>query len=346
MASSHMMRALSEMAKHGGNYFGQVHGENLKSKRVSEARAEADRVKKEGWGRDDELLEESKAYNAELKEEEWARQDSVVNKANSHQYGILAMQRENKLADRDEARLYAEGELLKLQDHKAEVKETDAVYKQSLEDVKAQAAINKELDATDKKLTATDAQLAADFTSKIAIMEQMEDLLTGPNAINTGPADNLMNEAVAKWVETEHSEKLAIFNTLTSSAVLDKSQALAGSVSNADMSFLTLAGAGVKLTTAANLKIVRFQMGILRNAQENLKSRRAYFNENKNYLAWQPKPYMTPERLAEAKNIMAEGTKGSGKNLGRGGIAAAAAIKKKNAKDMDAMINKYTMQPQ
>lgn len=339
MASPHMLRALSEMAKHGGNYFGQVHSEGMKSKRIADARAESDRVRKEGWGREDDIRTDNRENSALLLADNREYQAGILSDQRNYNEGVKAEDRKYQEGITAGNRSYLDRKDAEKRQLEAEIKLTDASAKE-------QTSINDDLDATDKRLTAIDAKLAADFTGKIAIMEQMEDLLTGKDAINTGPANNLFNESVAKWVETKHSEKLAVFNTLTSAAVLDKSQELSGSVSNADMNFLTLAGAGVKLTTAANLRIVRFQMGVLRNAQENLRSRRAYFDKNKNYLKWQPTPYMTPERIAEVNKIIEEGTVSSGKNLGRGGIAKNAAIKKNNDAATDALINKYTTQPQ
>lgn len=42
--SNNMLKALGEMSKHGGNYFGQIHVEGLRQQRLQTARAEADRI--------------------------------------------------------------------------------------------------------------------------------------------------------------------------------------------------------------------------------------------------------------------------------------------------------------
>jgi hypothetical protein len=42
--SNHMMRALGEMSKHGGNYFGQIHVEGLRQKRLQDAKVEAEKI--------------------------------------------------------------------------------------------------------------------------------------------------------------------------------------------------------------------------------------------------------------------------------------------------------------
>lgn len=42
--NSHMMRALADMSKHGGNYFANIHVEGQRQKRLQEAKVEAERI--------------------------------------------------------------------------------------------------------------------------------------------------------------------------------------------------------------------------------------------------------------------------------------------------------------
>lgn len=53
--NSHMMRALADMSKHGGNYFANIHVEGQRQKRLQEARVEAERIY--GRNREDKLAD-------------------------------------------------------------------------------------------------------------------------------------------------------------------------------------------------------------------------------------------------------------------------------------------------
>lgn len=65
MPSSHMLRALGEMSKHGGNYFGQMHIEGNRQKRIQDAKIESERIYQRNRGDKQTDVEDARVYAGE-----------------------------------------------------------------------------------------------------------------------------------------------------------------------------------------------------------------------------------------------------------------------------------------
>lgn len=79
--NSHMLRALGEMSKHGGNYFGQIHVEGMRQKRLQEAQVEAERIYQRNRVDKQADLESSRSYAEERQDtaREYAVEDRDAN---------------------------------------------------------------------------------------------------------------------------------------------------------------------------------------------------------------------------------------------------------------------------
>lgn len=72
------LRALAVMAKEGGNYFRHLSVEANRTKRIKEARAEAERVRREGWAHDAEVRAEQRKIRQADAETAFDRQKELI----------------------------------------------------------------------------------------------------------------------------------------------------------------------------------------------------------------------------------------------------------------------------